>query len=139
MGRYFSAGFLTQRREKTGNMTSNKEKLLAYAITLVMLLIGVVGYAAFDEKAPNTPYRILFQSMAGKVQFDHMEHVGDYGLSCNDCHHNLSEGETEPDTCGSCHLPDADDPIKRSEAFHNQCIGCHQGGGPTKCNGCHLL
>jgi len=120
-------------------MTSNKEKLIAYAITMVMLLIGVVGYTAFCEKVPDTPYRVLFQSMAGKVQFDHMEHVKDYGLACNDCHHNLSEGETDPDTCGSCHLPDADDPIKRSDAFHKQCIGCHKDGGPTQCNGCHLL
>lgn len=122
-------------------MTPNNEKMLAYGIAAVLLLIGVVGYAAFPEQAPEAPYRILFHSIAGKVQFDHQLHTSQdgYGLSCNDCHHNLEAGETKPEACGSCHEADGEDPIKRSDALHKQCIGCHEGGGPTECSGCHML
>ncbi|CAN2048681.1 Cytochrome c [Candidatus Magnetomoraceae bacterium gMMP-1] len=122
-------------------MTSKNDKLLAYGIAAVLLFVGVVGYAAFPEKVPDEPYRILFKSMAGKVQFDHKMHAEEdgYGIECNTCHHNLEEGEREPEGCGECHESDSEDPMKRSEAFHEQCIGCHEDSGPTDCKGCHLL
>jgi len=120
-------------------MNLNNENLFAYALAAVMLFVGVIGYAAFPEKVPDEPNRILFQCMAGKVQFSHQEHTVDYGLSCSDCHHEITAEKTVPDACGSCHLSDSKKPVKRSDAFHNQCIGCHEGGGPTECKGCHLM
>jgi len=120
-------------------MTSNKDKFFAYGLTIILLLLGIVGYAAFPEKGPDVPNRILFPCMAGKVQFNHQGHADGYGLGCMECHHNLSEGETNPESCGTCHEPESEDPIKRSDAFHKQCIGCHEGGGPTECKGCHMM
>ena len=126
-------------------MASNKEQLFAYILAAVLLVVGVVCYAAFPPKKPERPVRIMFQSIAGKVLFDHKTHTADsgYGLSCRDCHHTLEEGQTDAQGCLECHELQSDDPDvpKRSDAFHRQCIDCHQQieAGPKECNACHVL
>ncbi len=124
-------------------MTSKKELQLAYSLAIVLLIVGVFCYAALSSTKPEPPNRIMFQCMAGKVLFDHKAHTSEsgYGISCMDCHHNLEEGETKPETCGECHLPGSDeDGPKRGDAFHQQCKGCHENdGGPVECNACHVL
>jgi hypothetical protein len=77
------------------------------------------------------------------VLFDHKEHASPmgYGFRCEDCHHDI-EGEGEkPSACGECHMPEGEDGLKRADAFHNQCQGCHDelGLGPVDCSGCHVL
>lgn len=143
-------------------MTSNKELKLAYGIAVVLLVVGVLSYTAFSAKAPDEPIRLVYEGAAGSVLFSHKVHAADYDLACTACHHHPSEpDEGAPMTsCVACHalpedgaLPavcldchDADEvgvegiPAE-TDAFHNQCIGCHKeiGSGPVECAACHGL
>ena len=126
-------------------MNPKKELRLAYGLAIIFLFVGVLSYAAFPVKTIDKPIRIMFKSAGGKVLFDHKTHTDDsgYGIACNDCHHNLEEDETNPQTCGECHEPESEDEDipKRSDAFHSQCIDCHQESeaGPQKCALCHAM
>ncbi len=126
-------------------MVLKKEQQFAVIMAVVFFVVGVVCYAAYSQKVPEQPVRIMFDSIAGKVLFSHKTHLSDtgYGLSCNDCHHNLEEGDTAAQSCLECHEPESEDQDmpKRSDAFHKQCINCHQeiDAGPRECNSCHVL
>ena len=125
-------------------MEIKSEKIIAYCIAVALFVIGVVCYAAFPQRSPEEPIRIMFKSTAGKVLFDHKEHTWEdgYGLDCTDCHHAWEEDEGEkPESCTECHEIDGEDTIKRSEALHQQCIGCHEDDGtaPIECSQCHVL
>jgi len=125
-------------------MGQNKERVVAYWIAGIFFVIGAVCYAAFPERTPDQPIRIMFKSTGGKVLFDHKLHVSEegYGFACSDCHHEIEEEGDEPSACGECHMSESEeDGLKRSDALHQQCIDCHEesGGGPTKCNECHML
>ena len=126
-------------------MAFKKEQRFAYILAAVLLVVGVVSYAAFPKKTPDRPIRIMFQGIAGKVLFGHQTHTADsgYAISCADCHHTLEAGETEAQACLECHEQQSEDPDvpKRSDAFHRQCINCHQEieAGPKECNACHVL
>ena len=146
-------------------MTSKKELQLAYGLAIVLLVVGVASYAftALSPRSEEEPVRIMYRSVAGNVLFDHLTHVAPdtgYGMACADCHHHPadetgllacgvcheepSEEASMPDSCLDCH--DADEiedteMVKRADAFHNQCIQCHQevGAGAMECADCHLL
>jgi hypothetical protein len=126
-------------------MTSKKELLLALILTLVLLVVGVISYAAFPAKTPDQPVRLMFKGVAGKVLFTHKLHASEsgYDFACIDCHHDLEEGETDPQACGECHEAESEDEDipARTDAFHSQCIGCHQENeaGPEKCASCHVM
>jgi len=126
-------------------MISNKELQIAYGLAIILLVVGVLSYAAFPAKSPDQPVRLMFKCVAGKVLFDHKTHTSEsgYGISCNDCHHNLEEGEIKPQACGECHESESqdEDMPNRSDAFHSQCIDCHKegGAGPEKCASCHVM
>ncbi len=126
-------------------MTSNKELQIAYGLAIILLFVGVLSYAAFSAKPPEQPVRLMFKCIAGKVFFDHKTHTVEsgYGISCSDCHHNLEEGETDPQACGECHEPESqdEDVPGRADAFHAQCIDCHKDAeaGPEKCASCHVM
>jgi hypothetical protein len=126
-------------------MFTQKELKLAYALAACLLVIGAISYAAYSLKTPTPPLRMMFRTTAGSVLFDHQTHSSPkgYGLSCGDCHHTLSEGEYEnAEACSACHDPDegTEDTPKLEDAFHRQCIGCHQqfGAGPVECAQCHV-
>lgn len=125
-------------------MNDKREKTIAYRLMILLFLVGVVCYAAFPAKALDEPVRVMLQSAAGKVLFDHKIHAGvdDFGFDCIDCHHELEEPEQKAKACGGveCHEPAGKDPIKREEAFHQQCTGCHEedGTGPVECYDCHV-
>jgi hypothetical protein len=172
-------------------MDASKQRFIAYVLTAVFLLVGVVGYAAFPVPKPETPVRLMLLSeAAGNVFFDHKEHSDPaaYGLSCRDCHHigdmdtsaslacgdchdpdYYSEEDFDPSlhrehfedfglsctechfetlpkervvwNCGTCHTGQEDGyASKRDEAFHQQCMGCHEDkGGPVDCSMCHVM
>ncbi|MCD4763408.1 MAG: cytochrome c family protein [Desulfobacterales bacterium] len=126
-------------------MKSNKELQIAYGLAIILLVVGVLSYSAFSAKTPDQPVRLMFKCVAGKILFDHKTHTVEsgYGFSCSDCHHNLEEGETDPQACGECHEPESqdEDVPGRADAFHTQCIGCHNeaGAGPEKCELCHVM
>jgi hypothetical protein len=125
-------------------MKSDKELQIAYGLAIILLVVGVLSYSAFSAKTPDKPVRLMFKCVAGKILFDHKTHTVEsgYGISCSDCHHNLEEGETEPEACGECHELESqdEDTPSRSDAFHTQCIGCHEAeAGPAKCASCHVM
>ena len=129
-------------------MFSKKELMLAYGLAVCLLVVGAISYAAFPLKAPEEPLRMMFNVAAGNVLFNHKIHSVEegYGLSCEDCHHELLEGESdEAQACGECHDPDEGDEEvpRRADAFHQQCAGCHEDyeAGPVEkeCTLCHTL
>ncbi len=128
-------------------MFSKRELQLVCAAAVVLLLIGVVSYAAFSAKPPERPIRIVYPVTAGNVLFDHKTHADEtgYGLSCGDCHHTLEEDEyDQAQSCSECHDPtEGDEEVpKRADALHLQCAGCHEAfeAGPAKkeCALCHV-
>jgi hypothetical protein len=123
-------------------MTIQTEKTIGYALAVVLFVVGLLCYTALAKKPPEDPLRIMFKSTGGKVFFDHKTHFSDagYALECDVCHHMLESKGEKPSSCGECHLEDGEDAPKRSDALHTQCIDCHEesGGGPTKCDSCHM-
>ncbi len=86
------------------------------------------------------------------VPFPHEMHMESF--DCEECHHIYDEDKNNvldidelysdnPDIlCSSCH--NSEHKINTQEAFHRQCIGCHneeatlgQAFVPTACNECH--
>ena len=127
-------------------MDLKSEKNIAYLLAFILLVVGVICYAAFPEEIPEEPIRIMLKATAGKVLFDHRGHASEdgYGFDCIDCHHAYEEDEgTKPVTCSECHETDGEDEdmLKRSDAFHSQCIGCHEDDGtaPVDCSACHVM
>ncbi len=138
-------------------MDLNKEKFIAYCAVAALFIVGVVCYAAFPDKTPEEPVRIMLNAgpgaAGGKVLFTHKEHKDhktkeNYGLDCIDCHHQYVKAEDgkflyirkdnstgeKPIVCSECHeavKAEDDDSIqpKRSDAFHTRCIGCHDDAG----------
>jgi hypothetical protein len=123
-------------------MIAGKEKAVAYGIGIILVVVGVVCYAALPDRMPEQPVRISFKNTAGNVLFDHKMHTSEdgYGYGCMECHHTLEDEAERPTACGECHEPESDE-VKRSDAFHKQCQGCHDmsGMGPVECAGCHVL
>lgn len=147
-------------------MTSKKDLQLAYGLAIVLLVVGAASYAftALTAEPLEEPVRIMYESPAGNVLYDHKTHVAvdtGYGVSCADCHHHPPDDDSALRACGDCHeepseeaaLPeactechDADEfedleMVKRADAFHQQCVQCHKevGGGAMECADCHLL
>jgi hypothetical protein len=117
------------------------ERTLVYSLLAILFVIGVVSYAAFGKKTPEEPIRIMLNSTAGNVVFDHKTHTSKdgYAYECIDCHHAWEEGEGKPLACGECHEVDGEDSLRRSAVLHTQCIGCHEdfGMAPVECSACH--
>ncbi len=144
-------------------MNSEKELKIVYSLAIMLFIVGILSYAAFPIKIPDEPVRLMFKGVAGNVLYDHKTHTTDsgYGISCIDCHHHPEEdetdlracsechylpkdGETAPQACNDCHEPDEiedSEYIKASDAFHTQCISCHQENesGPEECADCHAM
>ena len=151
----------SQTVERTGFLMISKQKMkVVYGLMVYFLVVGVLCYAAFPVSPPEEPMRIMFKVTAGKVLFDHYSHTSEsaYGLSCWDCHHNpLGDDEVFDEKaalapCGECHAADEDatQPVEiedtqimnRTDAFHAQCINCHQefeAAGPIECETCHIM
>ncbi len=108
------------------------------------------AYQASEKESPDscgqchTPDTKHQPALGEKGIFNHDAHAQDYGLYCNDCHHNYQQGDTgAPQPCTVCHQRGMGNDMMpgRKDAFHKQCIGCHDnfGVGPTRaeCTGCH--
>ena len=140
-------------------MNPKKELRIAYCLAIVLLVIGLLSYAAFPAKRPVQPIRKMFKATAGKVLFQHKVHTipSGYGVSCSDCHHHPANDESSLRSCTDCHQPKEALPascldchetdeikeakiVTRTDAFHFQCINCHKnfGAGPVECQECHV-
>jgi hypothetical protein len=103
-------------------MTSKKHRLIVYGIAVQLLLVAIVCYAAFPVKKPQTPIRIMYETNAGKVLFDHQAHASQtgYGLDCFDCHHHPPDDKDSLMACSECHL------AKPEEGkVPESCLNCH--------------
>ena len=60
------------------------EKFFAYALAVVLMVVGVVCYAAFAHKGPEEPIRIMLKATAGNVLFDHKQHTSADGYGYAD-------------------------------------------------------
>jgi hypothetical protein len=146
-------------------------------ISVVLALVAAVGFL-IPPAVQDAPTRVVLDNSGGRVIFNHLTHVDDYGLECSDCHHD-DIGQDTPIACGNCHpaafdkkfkaehmknfksdeaclrchdekptgplseedRPDIESIPTRSEAFHKQCMSCHEDmGGPygeDSCYECH--
>ncbi len=124
-------------------MTSQRDLKIAILLMIIFLITGIISYASFSPTAPNElnePTRIMFQTKAGKVLFTHSVHSFDYTSDCTECHHLTSFPPSF--NCSECHFKKGDAlMLSREDAFHDQCISCHDkmGSGPVECNTCHSL
>jgi len=126
--------------------------MIMYGVAAQLLIVAIVCYAAFPVTPPEEPLRLIYQTNAGKVLFDHQAHATTKGsaLACMDCHHAHGGEEIEPVSCGLCHPPrragsqfpefcmdchsdisEIENPetVNRADALHQQCTQCHEGFG----------
>jgi hypothetical protein len=148
-------------------MTSKKQRIIMYTVAAHLLLIAIVSYAAFPVEAPEEPIRLMYSTSYGKILFDHQAHASKMGfaLACADCHHHPENGDMYAVDCGKCHKAEPEEGVvpeycldchdlaevedaqypKRTDAFHQQCMGCHDQfgkgprSGPENCSQCHVL
>ncbi len=139
---------------------SNSKKTIyvsSLAIFLIIMILAVILVQS-GNTAPGIKQRTT-------VVFTHEAHT-EYAEDCMSCHHRFEDGDTTanvldeselednyPDEdvmlnmiseeeltdvkCSSCHTDKAK--TNSQEAFHGQCIGCHEtDGGPLMCGECHI-
>jgi hypothetical protein len=132
-----------------------EKKSAAVVLFVVPLLLSLGVISAADM-----PEEILLRSegyethIRGPVNFSHQIHAEDYGIECNECHHEFQDGENvwkegEPvKKCAACHNPsESQGNVKKLRiAFHKNCKGCHQNlaregaskeAPYRKCTDCH--
>jgi hypothetical protein len=72
---------------------------------------------------------ILTEDAVGEVEFPHLEHVDDFGIECDECHHEINAAALD--------IPHED----YFEDFWIDCETCHGNGEPTReavsCAECH--
>ncbi|MFH2093579.1 MAG: cytochrome c3 family protein [Pseudomonadota bacterium] len=128
-----------------------KNKIKQVLIPLFLILAAVLFVSGAYAYSPDIEFG--GKKSRGAVAFPHENHMA--GLDCTDCHHVMENGENildeselEEDNpnilCGSCHNETSK--IERKEAFHYQCMKCHntykmtqEKAGPTLCGECHIL
>ncbi len=128
-------------------MKRKTESYIGFYAAAILFCVGVVCYAAFPKKNIERPVRIMFQTSGGGVLFSHDVHSDkeNYGLDCADCHPAYNRDEAErPGSCTGCHNVENPDEgmLKRSDALHALCRGCHEEGGQgpaERCTDCHAL
>jgi len=83
----------------------------------------------------------LMQNIKGSKIATHFH--GHEDIICQGCHHNSPVG-IKPPLCESCHGIHFDESVlavpRLKEAYHQQCLGCHQNMNikePSDCVGCH--
>lgn len=122
-------------------------------ITVVAVLFSASSLLAQSDKITFDPLKAFGKSKRPPVTFAHNRHA-EAGLSCKDCHHVYENGKNVLDEskleegnqgirCSACHGPKFK--IGLEQAFHDQCIGCHQRllkekkkTGPRFCGQCHI-
>lgn len=116
--------------------------ILALA-SLTMLFIGeapstpdtrlpALLQAATDQENQSTgdTDEIRTPSSAGEVVFPHLEHIDDFGIECQECHHEVN--------ATALNMPHE----KYFDDFWIECGVCHHDGdepeqGPIACSSCH--
>ncbi len=138
----------------------SSKPVLWCAFLIVLALAACSGEkSAGDESSWELEDYMLIQNdvyenrKMGPVKFTHDVHWEDYGIFCEDCHHDYVDGEnvwTEDDPakpCISCHVPGKSlgGVYKLSTAYHKNCRTCHrmmnegeeEELAPFSCYSCH--
>ena len=133
----------------------------AALLALAVLLLGAAPAQAQPDEVLIDNSKVLGPLKRSAVAFPHGTHMA--ALDCLNCHHRMEKGKNTLDAgaleekakgvrCQDCHAvkgtriaPDLD-PTQTPlmQAFHKQCLGCHQKtaasgkkAGPRTCAGCH--
>ena len=120
---------------------------------LMVALAGLMFVGVGSIPAEDVPDEIMIYSdgyrrkLYEPVRLTHLVHVEDYGIDCNECHHDYKSEENvwqEGDPvkkCVVCHNPNKKqgDVHRLVFAFHFNCKNCHQENesGPRECKECH--
>ncbi|MEW5736192.1 MAG: cytochrome c3 family protein [Thermodesulfobacteriota bacterium] len=133
-------------------MDDKKERLLAFGLLVVLLVVGIAAYGSFPIRAPEVPTRMYLVNNGGNLLFSHEAHVKDYGAeSCDTCHHTGDMNPAEAVSCANCHDESYDEMPKddfdhkahySEDGYGQSCTDCHtesfpEGKGPKDCTSCH--
>jgi hypothetical protein len=113
-------------------------KISAILAASAFITIIAVDFLLASDKQ-DMPETITLENKAcgnsrGPVEFAHVTHAEDYGISCNECHHyyengkNIWKEEDGVNKCIECHDScKSDGKVKKLElAFHKNCKECHR-------------
>ena len=131
-------------------MLMDKKKFMASA---VIVLIGfiITNLSAQEEHLFIDNRSFYAAKQRSGVNFPHQKHMIAVD-DCMKCHHRYENGRNTLDTddlaannhairCPSCHGFSGNSKYNLTEAYHLQCIGCHEkmekSAGPRLCAGCH--
>ena len=121
-----------------------------FALIGLIFLLEEIPTAQEQEEMPEeiTIYTKEYRRKLFKpINFNHQEHADDYGIECNECHHDYKDGknvweEGNPvKKCIVCHNPKKKQGRvhRLAPAYHFNCKKCHKenNAGPVKCEECH--
>jgi c(7)-type cytochrome triheme protein len=122
-------------------------------ITMAILVAFIIPWVKAQPDKIKLDHVVAFgKKQRPPVLFPHNQHI-ETGLSCKDCHHRYEKGknvledseleEGKPGIkCSECHGPKTRPKLR--EAFHRQCMDCHnkmkktgKKTGPRLCGECH--
>lgn len=117
------------------------------ALVCLMFFWSAAGFSQSDMQVVDNPAFENKQRPAAVFVHDkHNEQAEIY--DCSVCHHVYENGELVEGAmsvgqgCADCHSLEGDDenPMGLMEAYHQQCIACHQQEeeGPLACGECHV-
>ena len=123
-----------------------------FCFMMVCIFFGGMVAFFFIHTCPANTAACTKHKQRFPVAFPHDMHMADF--DCEDCHHDYDDkmdnvidtmelySGNEDIMCSSCHA--SDNKINTQEAFHRQCIGCHneeakmsKASVPIMCNECH--
>ena len=116
---------------------------LLLAATVVFLLPALPSQGFIEEISSDA----FENGQRPPAVFMHDEHNAAAELEdqCWFCHHMDGSAPSEDESsegipCSDCHMVDAEDATPLMEAYHQQCIDCHEekGKGPLACGECHV-
>lgn len=99
---------------------------LVLGTALIFIVFGLVK----SSPAPATPVKTVLANQAGRVVFNHRMHAEDYGVQCEQCHHENAAARPDPKPCASCHGQDIDETFVKT---HQNSFA----GDPQACLTCH--
>lgn len=144
---HFPASSLVRRRFQTIlHMTARVGTQSARLLRLGCLALSLVILAPAAECVAQ-PTLLLDPAFPAPqrpgVPFDHDRHAED--LDCTLCHHSYENSQNiwEPDMqtrCSACHEAGARGRLGLRQAWHGQCVGCHEQSpkAPVTCGECHV-
>jgi Class III cytochrome C family len=137
------------------NEWSNRSAIGFVSLFCFVAVFFVTAFAFFSSADADNKEKSFTNRQRPPVNF--LEEMHDMHMEtyeCLDCHHSYEKGENVLDEseleegnqdiqCAACHHSESKTGLR--EAFHNQCIGCHekrndQEGGslPILCGECHV-